>query len=816
MYNTRKISEILNCEAAVGCDFEIKEVSIDSRSVSRPESVLFFALQGANHDGHDYVGQLYEKGVRSFVVSERRPEFTLLKDACFLEVNDTLEALQHLAQYHREHIQAEVVGITGSNGKTVVKEWLYQLLADEESVYRSPRSYNSQVGVPLSLLGIGKDIQTAIIEAGISKPGEMARLEWMIRPEIGIFTHLGDAHGENFESLQQKLEEKSVLFRDCKCVVGRQGEAMRYIASVLRQEAVLLVWGEEEELPVKVRVKSVGLEGREVNVRYGQQEFDVKIPFADEASFENSMNALCVLLYKNIDPAVIAERIRGLQPVAMRMEIKEGINHCVLINDYYNSDAASFQLALNTLAMQDAGREKVVILSDFVDTGTEERALYREVAALLRKANVTTLIGVGEQISSCKAYFLLPQCRFYKDTDSFLKQENRDRFRNQVILIKGARKFRFEYIAGFLQKQSHSTVLEVDLDAMVHNLNYFRSLTPPETMIAVMVKAFSYGSGAGEVASLLQYQGVNYLMVAFADEGVELRAAGISIPIGVMNPEPEAFDNMIEFNLEPEIYSLELLAAFDQALERHGIERYPVHLKLNTGMNRSGLNPEEIPALLDFFKVKRNVVIRSMFSHLAGSDEAVHDDYTRQQIDSFIRMTGEVQSCFDYKIIRHILNSAGIERFSEYSFDMVRLGIGLHGISAVGAPLKPVSSFKTYIVAIRSVKGSETVGYGRRGVLQRDSRIAVIPVGYADGLNRHLSRGVGEMLVRGKRVPVVGNICMDACMLDVTDTDARVGDEVEIFGKHIPVTEVAEKLGTIPYEVLTSVSHRVKRIYFKE
>ena len=816
MYNTRKISEILNCEAAVACDFEIKEVSIDSRSVSRPESTLFFALQGANHDGHDYVGQLYEKGVRSFVVSERRPEFTPLEDACFLEVNDTLEALQHLAQYHREHVQAEVVGITGSNGKTVVKEWLYQLLADEESVYRSPRSYNSQVGVPLSLLGIGKNIQTAIIEAGISKPGEMVRLERMIRPEIGIFTHLGDAHGENFESLQQKLEEKSVLFRDCKCVVGRQGEAMRYIASAIGQDAVLLVWGEEEELPVKVRVKSVGLEGREVNVRYGQQEFDVKIPFADEASFENSMNALCVLLYKNIDPAVIAERIRGLQPVAMRMEIKEGINHCVLINDYYNSDAASFQLALNTLAMQDAGREKVVILSDFVDTGTEERALYREVAALLRKANVTTLIGVGEQISSCKAYFLLPRCRFYKDTDSFLKQESREQFRNQVILIKGARKFRFEYIAGFLQKQSHSTVLEVDLDAMVHNLNYFRSLTPPETMIAGMVKAFSYGSGAGEVASLLQYQGVNYLMVAFADEGVELRAAGISIPIGVMNPEPEAFDNMIEFNLEPEIYSLELLEAFDQVLERHGIERYPVHLKLNTGMNRSGLNPEEIPALLDFFRVRRNVVIRSMFSHLAGSDEAVHDDYTRQQIDSFIRMTGEVQSRFDYKIIRHILNSAGIERFSEYSFDMVRLGIGLHGISAVGAPLQPVSSFKTYIVAIRRVKGDETVGYGRKGVLQRDSRIAVIPVGYADGLNRHLSRGVGEMLVRGKRVPVVGNICMDACMLDVTDTDARVGDEVEIFGKHIPVTEVAEKLNTIPYEVLTSVSHRVKRIYFKE
>lgn len=816
MYSIRKISEILNGKAIIDCDFELKEISIDSRSVNKPETTLFFALPGNNHDGHDYVEQLYEKGVRCFVVSECRPEFVRLGDACFLEVDDTLEALQHLARYHREQVQAEVVGITGSNGKTVVKEWLYQLLADEERVYRSPRSYNSQVGVPLSLLGIGENIQTAIIEAGISKPGEMSKLQQMIQPEIGIFTHLGDAHGENFVSLQEKLEEKSLLFRGCKCVIGREGDAMRYLASVAEPDTVLLAWGEEDDLPVNIRVISTGLEGRNVRVRYGRQNFDLLVPFADEASFENSMNALCVLLYKNIDPGLIAGRIRALQPVAMRMEIKEGINHCVLINDYYNSDAASFQLALNTLAMQDAGREKVVILSDFVDTGTEERALYREVAALLRKANVTTLIGIGEQIGRCKAYFLLPQCRFYENTDRFLKQENRDHFRNQVILIKGARKFRFEYIAGFLQKQSHSTVLEVDLDAMVHNLNYFRSLTPPETMIAVMVKAFSYGSGAGEVASLLQYQGVNYLMVAFADEGVELRAAGIAVPIAVMNPEPEAFGNMIEFNLEPEIYSLELLEAFDRALERHGIERYPVHLKLNTGMNRSGLNPEEIPDLPDFFKVKRNVVIRSMFSHLAGSDEAVHDDYTRQQIDSFIRMTGQVQSHFDYKIIRHILNSAGIERFGEYCFDMVRLGIGLHGISAVGAPLKPVSSFKTYIAAIRRVKGDQTVGYGRKGVLQRDSRIAVIPVGYADGLNRHLSRGVGEMVVRGKRVPVVGNICMDACMLDVTDTDAQVGDEVEIFGKHIRVTEVAEKLDTIPYEVLTSVSHRVKRIYFKE
>lgn len=816
MYYGREISKVLNGKTGNVYDFEITEVSVDSRSVNVPETTLFFALKGVNHDGHDYVPALYHKGVRNFVVSEQRPEFAALKDADFFVVNDVLCALQDLAAWHRCRSGAEIIGITGSNGKTVVKEWLYQLLADDGAVYRSPRSYNSQVGVPLSLLGIGDEIGTAIIEAGISQPGEMAKLQRMICPEIGIFTHLGDAHGENFTSRQQKLEEKALLFRECNCIIGREGQAMEYLTTVVKPEAVRMIWGEGDNVAVKVKVKSSDKSVREAEVVYGGLSFVIHIPFADEASFENCMNAVCVLLLKNKAPELIAERVARLHPIAMRMEIKEGINHCVLINDYYNSDAASFQLALNTLEMQDSGREKVVILSDFIDTGTEERALYREVAGLLRKAKVSTFIGIGEKISSCKAYFLLPHCRFYRDTESFLKQESREYFRDQVILIKGARQFRFEYIAGFLQKQSHTTMLEVDMDAMVHNLNYFRSLIPSQTMMSVMVKAFSYGSGAGEIASLLQYQGVNYLMVAYVDEGVELRKSGITMSVAVMNPEPEAFDNMIEFNLEPEIYSLEILEAFDKALSRHGIEKYPVHLKLNTGMNRSGLDPKEIPALLDFFREKRNVVIRSTFSHLAGSDEAVHDDYTMQQINAFVAMTEQIQEHFDYKILRHILNSAGIERFSEYHFDMVRLGIGLHGISAVGARLQPVSSFKTYIVAIRDVKADQTVGYGRKGVLDRDSRIAVIPVGYADGLNRHLSKGIGEMMVKGKRVPIVGNICMDACMLDVTDTDAKVGDEVEIFGKNISVTELADKLGTIPYEILTGVSHRVKRVYYKE
>lgn len=816
MYKTKELSRILNSKAGITEDFEITAVSVDSRSVTLPETTLFFALKGINHDGHEYVADLYAKGCRNFVVSEQRQEWHDLTGANFWVVENVLAALQALAAEQRRRVQAKVIGITGSNGKTVVKEWIYQLLADEGGVYRSPRSYNSQVGVPLSLLGMEEDCRVAVIEAGISQPGEMGKLEQMITPEIGVFTHWGDAHGENFQSPQQKLAEKALLFRHCAYVVGRSGEVMDDLLGQIEKPVQQFLWGGRKEDTVRVEKVCRKAEMQEVNVSYQGKVFTLCIPFGDEASFENCMNAVCVLLLLKVPAAKIEERVRRLQPLAMRMEIKEGIHRCVLINDYYNSDAASFQLALNTLEMQDSGREKVVILSDFVDTGTEERELYRRVAQLLHKAKVSVFIGIGEKISRCKGYFLLPHCRFYEDTDSFLRQENREDFRDQVILIKGARKFRFEYIAGFLQKQSHTTLLEVDLDAMVSNLNYFRSLVPSQTRFAVMVKAFSYGSGAGEIASLLQYQGVDYLMVAFADEGVELRAAGITIPIAVMNPEPEAFDSMIEFNLEPEIYSLELLEHFDAALARHGIEGYPVHLKLNTGMNRSGINPEEIPALLDFYKHRRNVRIHSMFSHLAGSDEALHDAYTLEQIQCFIQMTGQVQACFDYPILRHILNSAGIERFSSYSFDMVRLGIGLHGISAAEAPLKPVSTFKTHIVAVRQVQADQTVGYGRKGMLKRDSRIAVIPVGYADGLNRRLSCGVGEVWIGGKRAPIVGNICMDACMVDVTDLEVHVGDEVEIFGKHIPVTEVAKRLGTIPYEVLTSISQRVKRVYYKE
>ncbi len=808
-----EIAEIINGTLHSGIPVEITEYSIDSRSVVTPEHTLFFALTGNNHNGHDYIRTLYTDGVRAFVISEFREEFNQLTGANFIVVENVLTALQQLAAHHRQHTQAEVIGITGSNGKTVVKEWLYQLLANDHAVYRSPRSYNSQVGVPLSLLGIDPKTEIAIIEAGISQKGEMQHLQQMIQPTIGIFTHLGDAHGENFASKEEKLAEKAQLFTSCQWVIGQTGEALEYIKTRVPSTTSFLLWGEDPKADIHVKTMNIALGHREVQVTFGNKHFILDIPFPDIASYENCMNAVSILLLKQYSPDVITSRVQQLSAIAMRMEIKDGINNCTLVNDYYNSDPSSFQLALNILATQDASKERVVILSDFMDTGKAGDDLYPSIAETLRQANISLFIGIGKHLSEHRHDFSA-NSRFYEDTEHFLRQEERDNFNNQIILIKGARAFQFEYIAGFLQKQSHSTILEVDLDAMVHNLNHFRSLT--DAHIAVMVKAFSYGSGSREIASLLQYHRVDYLMVAFADEGIELRAAGITIPIAVMNPEREAFDNMIMFNLEPEIYALDILEDFNRALNKHGIKRFPVHIKLNTGMNRSGFDEQDLPQLLEFFQTERSVYIRSMFSHLAGSDETVHDEFTLGQIHLFERMTERIQAQFNYKIWRHILNSAGIERFPQYHFDMVRLGIGLHGISATHANLQPVSSFKTYISSIRNVPTDQSIGYGRKSYTTRPSRIAVIPVGYADGLNRHLSNRVGNVFIKGKRVPIIGNICMDTCMIDVTDTNATIGDEVEIFGKHILVTELSEQLGTIPYEILTGISHRVKRVYYKE
>ena len=794
-------------------------ISVDSRSVTRPEDTVFYAIKGQNNDGHDYVTGLYSRGVRHFVLSEHRPEFSHLEGASVRYVDNTLGTLQEDAMRHREECGAEVTAITGSNGKTVVKEWIAQLVGEDVPLCRSPRSYNSQVGVPLSVLEMSPDCRMALIEAGMSRPGEMSRLERIIRPDIGVFTHLGDAHGENFPSLEAKMREKAALFKGCRTVICREGYAADIIAEECGPSVRLFKWGESEMADVRVLSATVREGGRDVELLAHRpdgirERGMLHIPFSDGAAFENCMNAVTFMLYHNCSLDMLRPRVADLQPVAMRMEIREGIGGSTLIKDYYNSDPASFALALGALAVQDSTRPKAVILSDFVDVG-ESEAIYRNVAGQLLKAGVTRFVGVGSCLSRYRHLFDLPQTRFYGTTEAFLAGERREDYRDMAILIKGARKFRFEYIGSFLARQSHTTVLEVDLDALAGNFNLLRNQVPRGTRLAVMVKAFSYGSGAGEVAAQLQYCGADYLMVAYADEGVELRSRGITVPIAVMNPEPEAFGQMLEFSLEPEIYSLGLLKDFEKELSREGAEAYPVHLKLNTGMNRSGLDREDIPQLLDFLKGRRTVMLRSMFSHLAAADDPAEDGFTLGQIALFEEMTGMVQAHFPYKILRHILNSAGIERFPQYAFDMVRMGIGLYGIGPLPG-LVPVSSFKTHIASIRRITPDQTVGYGRKGRVGRVSDIAVIPVGYADGLDRHLSCGVGEMMVRGQRVPVIGNICMDACMLDVTGTGARVGDEVEIFGHNIPVTEISDKLGTIPYEVLTSVSRRVRRVYFKE
>lgn len=818
MYSKEKISKVLNCSPLVdGDDFLMGSVSLDSRTVTNPSKTLFFAVGGSNHNGHDFIPKLYKIGCRAFVVEEWRDEFATMMGANFWRVASSVKALQLLASSYRRELSMKIVAVAGSNGKTIVKEWLYQILSGSVDVFRSPRSYNSQIGVPLSVLAIPESADVAVIEAGISLPGEMFNLKRIIEPRYGIFTNIGDAHGENFANQDEKLKEKLSLFVDCDSLVCKSGVILPDFLKSQLPNVKLMMWGYDESCDIQI----LNLERKSartmVELKYADSVERLSMPFIDEASFENCMNVVTMLCKLGIPFETIAEGVKSLQPVAMRMEIKQGVGNSLLIQDYYNSDPESFKMALQSMQLHGANRRRVVVLSDFVGISRNGLRLYGKVANQLVSSGVSLFIGIGKELSSHRALFHGMECRFYESTDEFLKVESTECFNNSVVLLKGARKYRFEYIAAKLQQQAHKTVLEVDLDAMRRNLNHFRSLVPASTKFAVMVKAFTYGCGGAEIASMLQYQGVDYLMVAFADEGIELRSAGISTHIGVMNPESETFDKMVEFNLEPEIFSMDMLREFDSVAQRHGAQNYPIHIKLNSGMNRSGFDREELDELLQFFNTKRAVKIVSIFSHLAGADEACHDAFTLEQIERFDSMSNSIIAKFDYKIVRHILNSAGIERFPQYHYDMVRLGIGIHGISAAGAILEPVATFKTHIAAIRNVKSSESVGYGRKGELTRDSRVAVILVGYADGLDRHLSCGVGEMCVRGHRVPILGNICMDACMLDVTDfPDIEVGDEVEIFGKSISIVEIADKLNTIPYEVITGISRRVRRLFFKE
>ncbi len=800
----------------------VKWLLTDSRSLGFPEETLFFALVTRRGDGHRYIADLYARGVRHFVVSSRpsSEELQAMAEANFLVVKDTLAALQLLTEKHRAQYDIPVVGITGSNGKTVVKEWLGWLLGADHRVTRSPRSYNSQIGVPLSVWQMDEHTEVALIEAGISRPHEMKRLRHIIRPTIGVFTNIGGAHQENFASLHDKCMEKLSLFRDCDIIIydGDNEEVCEGVNHAL-QSAREIAWS-RHDADKPLYISSVTKTDKDTTIEYIYIGIEGRytIPFTDDASVENSIHCLAVCLYLMLSPETIAERMARLEPVAMRLEVKEGKNGSTLINDSYNADIASLDIALDFMARRPEreGRERVLILSDLLQTGQSSRSLYRKVAALVESRGVERIIGIGPELMAAADRFGIKRS-FYATTEEFLRSDELQALRRSLILVKGSRSFGFERIAEQLTQKVHETTLNIDLGAMVDNLNHYRSMLAPGVKTVCMVKAFAYGAGFYEIAKTLQDHRVDYLAVAVADEGEQLRKAGITANILVMNPELTAFKTMFENNLEPEIYSFTLLDEMIRACEREGYMHYPIHIKIDTGMSRLGFRPDEMAQLIERLQGQQAVIPRSVFSHFAGSDSSDFDSFTHQQAARFEEAATRLQAAFPHKILRHICNSAGIERFPEYHHDMVRLGLGLYGISPVdNRLLHPISTLQSTILQIHEVPATETVGYSRRGQLTRPSRIASIPIGYADGLSRRLGNGHGYCIVRGKQAPYVGNICMDVCMIDVTDIPCREGDPVEIFGPQLPITQLADWLGTIPYEVMTGISTRVRRIYAVE
>ena len=800
---------------------QVEWLLTDSRSLVFPETTLFFALRTKVGDGHRYVADLYRRGVRNFVVGTLPAEHeTAFPDANFLQVMSPLKALQRLAERHREEHDIPVIGVTGSNGKTVVKEWLYQLLSPTLHVTRSPKSYNSQVGVPLSVCLLGEHSEIGIFEAGISQPGEMAALRAIIPPTIGVMTNIGPAHQENFESVEEKCHEKLSLFQDAKVLVYCADDAVVdecVATSLLRGER--LAWSRRNPSAALFVSAVETLErGTRITYRFHGAEATMTIPFTDDASTVNCIHCLAVLLSLNFSAEEIASRMKRLEPVAMRLEVIQGVRNCTLINDTYNSDAASLDIALDFMARRPEiqNKQKVLILSDMFQTGLPATELYAKVAELLNRRAIDHFIGVGPEISHAHSLFLMKKS-FFPSGEALADSGLLDTLHDSLVLIKGSRPFGFEKITAALSLRVHETTLHVNLDALAGNLNYYRSFMKPETKMVCMVKASAYGAGSVEVAKTLQDRGVNYLAVAVADEGAELRRAGITAGIIVMNPEMTAFKTRFDYELEPEVYNFKLLDALIKAAEKEGIQGVPVHIKLDTGMHRLGFDPRlDLPALIDRLHHQTSVIPRSVFSHFVGSDSPDFDDFSARQFALFDEASKTLQAAFPHKILRHICNSAGIERFPERHLDMVRLGLGLYGIDPIdNRSLQNVTTLRTTILQIRECPKGDSVGYSRRTVLERDSRIAAIPIGYADGLNRHLGNRRGYCLVNGQRADYVGNICMDVCMIDVTDTDCREGDTVEIFGDNLPPAELARLLDTIPYEILTSVSDRVKRIYFQ-
>lgn len=824
-YSIEKITQFINAERYGDAAASISFLLTDSRSLCFPEETLFFALRSDRNDGHHYIPELYRRGVRNFVVENVPDNFsTLYKHANFLKVSNTLVALQQLTTHHRKAFDIPVVGITGSNGKTMVKEWLSQLLSYDRNVTRSPKSYNSQIGVPLSVWLLNESSQIGLIEAGISKVGEMQALHDIILPTVGVLTSLGSAHQENFSSLEEKCNEKLLLFKGTQALVYQLDDkiAAKCITAA-HYDGQLLAWS-EHDTTAAFYVNSIEKHETTSTINYIWQQTtqgSYTLPFIDDASISDSITCAVVALHFGVQPDVLAQRMAVLEPVAMRLEVKEGQHGCTLINDSYNSDINSLDIALDFMNRRpdQKRRERTLILSDIYQSGETEQQLYADVAALVKERGVKKFIGIGTALGRQKQAFEGLETKYFFDNiNDFIGSKVFKSLHDEVILLKGARSFGFDKLTELLVKKVHETVLEVNLNAVVDNLNWYRSFLKPETKLVCMIKADAYGAGAVEIAKTLQEHRVDYLAVAVADEGATLRRNGITGNIMIMNPEMSSFKTLFDYDLEPEVYSFRLLDALIKAAEKEGITGYPVHIKLDTGMHRLGFNPRtDIDQIIEKLHHQNALIPRSVFSHFVGSDSNDFDSFSARQFALFNEGSKKLQAAFSHRILRHMDNSAGIEHFPERQLDMCRLGLGLYGINPRNnAIMNNVSTLKTTILQLRNVPAGETVGYSRRGIIEKDSVIGAIPIGYADGLNRRLGNRNCYCLVNGKRAYYIGNICMDVALIDVTGIDCEEGDSVEIFGDHLPVTVLSDAMGTIPYEVLTTVSNRVKRVYFQD
>jgi alanine racemase len=816
-YTIQQISVIVNAKlVGTNLDTKIAYLLTDSRRLVFPTATLFFALDGSRRSGSSFIADLYAQGVRHFVVT---PSTTIdYADAQYLIVPNVLAALQQLAAYHRKQFQIPVIGITGSNGKTIVKEWLYQLLSPHYNIVRSPRSYNSQIGVPLSVWHMNNSHTLAIFEAGISTVGEMEHLANIIQPTIGVFTNLGEAHSEGFENDEVKRIEKLKLFSstDALIIPSIQLPTPHSFNHVL-------TWGKQADAKLWVKDQVQQDHHTQLTIVYEKQEFPLLIPFTDVASVENVLSCVSVMLHLQFSVDTIVSGIQQLHPLDMRMQLKPGVGNSYILNDSYSNDLVSLNIALQYLKQQAGEQHTTVIISDIIQSAHTSAELFEAIVALLHQYRINEMIGIGEQMLHHQNWLQQHfngsvQC--YDSTETFLQRSTTNHFSHQYILLKGARTFAFERIDKWLQQKVHQTVMEINLSAMAHNLKIYQQQLLPTTKVMAMVKAFSYGSGSVEVARLLAFHKVEYLAVAYADEGVELRKYGIRLPIMVMNPDTVSFDALVEYNLEPELYSFSIVQAFDAYLQQQAIPQFPVHIKLDTGMHRLGFEPKEIELLAKQLQASSRLVVKTVFSHLVASENPQHDAFTQQQATQFDACCQQLQQALSYPFLRHLANTAGIRRHPHLQYDMVRLGIGLYGVDADPAlqqQLQTVATLKSTIAQIRSLPAGETVGYNRKGVLTKDSVIATVRIGYADGFSRRLGNGIGYVLVNQTAAPVVGSVCMDMIMVDITGIDdVAEGNEVEIFGKHLSVTTVADWCNTIPYEIMTGISQRVRRVYTEE